>query len=81
MEWFTDVFWNYVPLYKNLRAVTIILVILELTFCTIALVVIVLYYGDALGGGCFHGLLLLLRRRVLLSFFFCPCSAVGGHVA
>ena len=44
MEWFTDVFWNYVPLYKNLRAVTIILVILELTFCTIAF----LWLNDAL---------------------------------
>ena len=44
MEWFTDVFWNYLPLYKNLRAVTIILVILELTFCTIAF----LWLNDAM---------------------------------
>ena len=44
MEWFTDVFWNYLPLYKNLRAVTIILVILELTFCIVAF----LWLNDAL---------------------------------
>ena len=36
MEWFTDIFWDYLPLYKNLRAVTIILVIVELTFCLVA---------------------------------------------
>ena len=36
MEWFTDIFWDYLPLYKNLRAVTIILVIVELTFCIVA---------------------------------------------
>ena len=36
MEWFTDIFWNYLPFYKNLRAVTIILILLELTFCMVA---------------------------------------------
>jgi hypothetical protein len=36
LDWFTDVFWNYLPFYKNLRAVTIILIILELTFCIVA---------------------------------------------
>ena len=44
MEWFTDIFWNYLPLYKNLRAVTIILVLLELTFCVVAF----LWLNDAL---------------------------------
>lgn len=44
MEWFTDIFWNYLPLYKNLRAVTIILVLLELTFCIVAF----LWLNDAL---------------------------------
>tara|TARA_B100001287_G_scaffold275587_1_gene283638 strand:+ start:4786 stop:7608 length:2823 start_codon:yes stop_codon:yes gene_type:complete len=36
MQWFTDIFWNYLPFYKNLRAVTIILILLELLFCVTA---------------------------------------------
>ena len=44
MEWFTDIFWNFLPLYKNLRAVTIILIVLELTFCVVAF----LWLNDAL---------------------------------
>ncbi len=37
LSWLTNLFWDHVPVYKNFRAVTIILVIVELAFPLVAI--------------------------------------------